>query len=159
MKEITLRVPEEVAPELEALVRKLTRVMAEEEEDVLLTIDEQDQCVAEAIRTLQRDKVIRSPRDFSWIMAVMNQQALDDFEVYFTPLSFIGYLKSINIDNRPGKSALYDNYSLVINDFPEWEFTDEPSHSEVVRRRNVGKRFLNAYRQAKHRVSEGFSEK
>lgn len=159
MKEITLRVPDELAPELEALVKKLARVVENGvEEDVLLTIDEQDQCVAEAILMLQKDKVIRSPRDFAWVMMVMNQQVLNDFEVYFTAISFIDYLKSLNIENRPGKSSLYDNCALVMNDFPEWEFADEPSHSEVVRRRNVGKRFLSAYIRAKRTISEGISE-
>lgn len=158
MKEITLRVPEALAPELEALAKKLAQVMETEEEDVLLTIDEQDQCVAEAIRVLQRDKVIRSSRDFAWIMTLMNQQVLDDFEVYFTAISFIDYLKSLNVENRPGKSSLYDNCSLVLNDFPEWEFADEPNHNEVVRRRNVGKRFLSAYIRAKRCISEGISE-
>jgi len=152
-------VPDELVPELEALVRKLARVVEREEDEVLLTIDEQDRCVAKAIRTLQKDKVIRSPRDYAWIMTVMNQQVLADFEVYFTAMSFIDYLKSLNIENCPGKSSLYDNCALVTNDFPEWEFIDGPSHSEVVRRRNVGRRFLSAYVQAKRCISESISEK
>ena len=158
MKEITLRVPEALAPELEALAKKLAQVMETEEEDVLLTIDEQDQCVAEAIRELQRDKVIRSPRDFAWIMTLMNQQVLDDFEVYYTAIAFIRYLQSLDIEGCPGKTSLYDNCSLVLNNFPEWEFADEPNHDEVVRRRNVGKRFLSAYIRAKRCLSEGISE-
>lgn len=158
MKEITLRVPEALAPELEALAKKLAQVMEEVDEEDLLTIDEQDQCVAEAIRALQREKVIRSPRDFAWIMTVMNQQVLDDFEVYYTAIAFIRYLQSLDIEGCPGKTSLYENCSLVLNDFPEWEFADEPSHEEVVRRRNVGKRFLSAYIRAKRCISEGISE-
>ena len=156
MKEITLRVPDELAPELEALVKKMALVM--EVEEYLLTIEEQDQCVAEAILTLQREKVIRSPRDFAWIMMVMNQQVLDDFEGCFTAIAFTRYLKTLGIEGCPGKSSLYSNCSLVLNDFPEWEFADDPSHDEVVRRRNVGKRFLSAYIKAKRRISEGISE-
>ena len=157
MKEITLRVPDELAPELEALVKKMALVM--EVEEYLLTIEEQDQCVAEAILTLQREKVIRSPRDFAWIMMVMNQQVLEDFEGCFTALAFISYLKSLGIEGCPGKTSLYDNCSLVLNDFPEWEFADDPIHSEVVRRRNVGKRFLNVYSKVKRSYAEGISEK
>ena len=68
MKEITLRVPEALAPELEALAKKLAHMMEEDED--LLTMEVQDQCVAEAIRVLQREKVIKSPRDFAWIRRV-----------------------------------------------------------------------------------------
>jgi len=157
MIELKLMVPEALAPELEALAKKLAHMM--EEDEGLLTMEVQDQCVAEAIRVLQREKVIKSPRDFAWIMMVMNQQVLEDFEGCFTALAFISYLKSLGIEGCPGKTSLYDNCSLVLNDFPEWEFADDPTHSEVVRRRNVGKRFLNVYSKVKRSYAEGISEK
>jgi hypothetical protein len=89
----------------------------------------------------------------------MNEQVMDDFDEYYTPISFIDYLKMLKIEKVPGKSVLYDNCALVENTFPDWEFSDCPNSSETIRRRNVAKRFLNAFMRAKRGVSEGLSEK
>ena len=89
----------------------------------------------------------------------MNEQVMDDFEEYNTPISFIDYLKMLKIEKLPSKSVLYDNCALVENTFPDWEFSDCPNSSETVRRRNVAKRFLNAFMRAKRGVSEEFPEK
>ncbi len=159
LTELTLKVPQEVVPELKMLAEKLAGMVNGGKEENLLTLEEIDHCVAVAVNKLKEEKMIRSSRDYAWIMMVMNEQVLDDFEEYYTALSFIDYLEAIGIDDRPGKSTLYDNCALVIGDFPKWVFSDEPAHGEATRRINVGKRFLNAYMRAKRALSEGFSEK
>lgn len=159
MIELTIKVPEAVAPEIKMLAEKLAKIYINSCDDTLLTLEEQDMCVAKALTELRSANVIRSSRDYAWIMTLMNEQVLEDFEQYFTCLSFIDYLKTIGIEDRPSKSALYDNCATVIGEFPNWEFTDKPEHIETTRRINVGKRFINAYMRAKKAVPEGFLEK
>lgn len=67
-------------------------------------------------------------------------------------LSFLNYLKVLGVENAPGKSTLYNNLVLIDGEYPEWEFADNPATAEVIRRRNVGKRFVNAYQTAKREL-------
>ena len=157
--EITVKVPAEVAPEIRALAEKLAKIHVGGSDEVDLPLERLDWCMAQAINELIKDKVIRSSRDYAWILTAMNEQVMDDFEEYYTPISFIDYLKMLKIEKLPGKSVLYDNCALVENTFPDWDFSDCPNSSETVRRRNVAKRFLNAFMRAKRGVSEGFLEK
>ena len=159
MVELTIKVPEVVAPEIKKLAEKLAGMVIDNNDSRFLTMEEFDWCVAAAIRTLKNERLIRSSRDYAWIMKLLNEQYLDDFEQYYTGLSFIEYLNLIGVKDRPSKSAIYNNYAIIIGEFPKWEFSDEPEHSEAVRRINVGKRFINAYMRAKKAVSEGFLEK
>jgi len=157
--EITVKVPAEVASEIRALAEKLAKMHVAGSDETELPLERLDWCMAQAINELVKDKVIRSSRDYAWILSVMNEQVMDDFEEYYTPISFIDYLKMLKIEKLPGKSVLYDNCALVENTFPDWEFSDCPNSSETIRRRNVAKRFLNVFMRAKRGVSEGFSEK
>ena len=158
MIELTIKVPELLVPEIKNLAEKLAGMVNDNANESFLTMEEFDWCVAAAIRTLKNERLIRSSRDYAWIMKLLNEQYLDDFEQYYTGLSFIEYLNLIGVKDRPSKSAIYNNYAIIIGEFPKWEFSDEPEHSEAVRRINVGKRFINAYMRAKKAVSEGFSE-
>jgi hypothetical protein len=157
--EIKVKVPEEVAPEISKLAEKLAMMHVAGSDEAELPLERLDWCVAQAINELVKNKVIHSTRDFAWIMLVMNEQVIDDFEEYYTPLSFIDYLKMLKIEKLPSKSVLYANCVLAETTFPDWEFSDCPKNSETIRRKNVAKRFLNAFMRAKRGVSEGFSEK
>ena len=159
MVELTIRVPEAVAPEIKMLAEKLAGMVTNDLEDDFLTIEETDLCVKNAIKTLQAERVIRSPRDFAWIMAVMNEHVLDDFDQNFTGLSFIGYLESIGIDDSPSVSTMYNYREIATGNFPMWEFSDDPTQKETTRRINVGRRFVNAYKVAKKALLEGDLEK
>lgn len=81
MKEITLRVPEELVPELEALAKKLAILVAGTDED--LSADDYDTSFREAILELIKDSVIRKPRDYAWIMAAINDGYVDGAEPFF----------------------------------------------------------------------------
>ena len=117
--EITVKVPAEVVPEIRALAEKLAKIHVGGSDEVDLPLERLDWCMAQAINELIKDKVIRSSRDYAWILTVMNEQVMDDFDEYYTPISFIDYLKMLKIEKLPGKSVLYDNCALVENTFSD----------------------------------------
>ena len=131
--EITVKVPAEVVPEIRNLAEKLAKMHVAGSDEAELPLERLDWCVAQAINELIKDRVIRSSRDYAWILSVMNEQVIDDFEEYNTPISFIDYLKMLKIEKLPSKSVLYDNCALVENTFPDWDFSDCPNSSETVR--------------------------
>ena len=53
------------------------------------------------------------------------------------------------IDKLPGRNTLYDGITRTFGKFPEWTFSDHPSADEVMRRKNVLKRFFECLYQDK----------
>lgn len=56
------------------------------------------------------------------------------------------------------KKLREDGITRTFGKFPEWTFSDHPSADEVMRRKNVLKRFLSAYTKIKLNVSDAFSD-
>ena len=150
MKEIILRVPEALAPELEALAKKLAQMMEEDED---LSVDNYDKSFREAILELKEDGIIRKPRDYAWIMAAINEGYVSGAEPFFSPQDFIDYLNGLGIDNLPCRSTLSSAYSSIVGQFPSWSFGDMlVSIAELNHRRDVVARFRSAFARAKRRL-------
>ena len=149
MKEITLRVPEAVAQELEALVRKLTRVMEGVDDEEEPTSDDFFDALRMAFVEVRDDKVIRRPSDFGWIWMAIDQGVFPDVDCFNSAGSFRNYLKYLKINPLPCRNTLSRAYNLVEGDFPEWVFMDDPDATEATRRKNVVVRFRSAYMRAK----------
>ena len=149
MKEITLRVPEALAPELEALAKKLAQVMEEETFEEELSCDELFVALKMAFAEVWKDKVIRRPRDFGWIWLAMDQGVLPEVDGFNSAGSFRWFLKYLNINPLPCRNTLSSTYNLVEGEFPDWLFMDEPDATEATRRKNVVVRFRSAYMRAK----------
>ena len=97
MKEITLRVNDEMAQLVEQLVGHLEGVEMVCSMDSDVSEDDCAQCAKEAFESLLADGAIRRPRDYAWIMMAMNQGAIDDFETFRSHQDFIDYLKEIGL--------------------------------------------------------------
>lgn len=150
MKEITLRVPEELVPELEALAKKLAILVAGTDED--LSADDYDTSFREAILELIKDSVIRKPRDYAWIMAAINDGYVDGAEPFFSPQDFIDYLNGLGIDNLPCRSTLSSAYSCITGHFPSWSYGNTlATITELNHRKDVVVRFRSAFVRAKRR--------
>lgn len=112
----------------------------------------QEECQEESVEvkvkycivTMKKEKVLRYLYDYTWIMEVMNQtQGMPNFN---TPISFISYLKDLDIDLQlPSEDTINKKQNAFTGTFPDWQFTDCDT-TEANRRINVGKRFLNIYR-------------
>ena len=151
MKEITLRVPEALAPELEALAKKLAQMMEEDEEDTV-TFDEVYDALRNAFKEVCDDKVIRRPSDWGWIWLAIDQGVLPDVDGFNSAGSFRGLLKYLEIEPLPCRNTLSRTYNLVEGEFPNWVFLDLPDATEATRRKNVVVRFKSAYMRAKRAI-------
>ena len=100
--------------------------------------------VRRAIDTLQQEKVLKNLYDYTWVMEAMNQtKGMPSFS---TPQSFIDYLEAIGIERRPSTDTISTKLNKMTGKFPNWQFADCDS-TEALRRINVGKRFVSAYRK------------
>lgn len=148
MIELTIRVPEAVAPEIKMLAEKLASVV-EGGDDEWLDEDDFTSFFRKAIDELWRDRVLKRPRDYGWIMAALDQGLIDDIEPFASPSKFREYLKILGVQPLPSKTTIASAYNNVVGDFPDWAFLDEPDGTEVLRRKNVVNRFRSAFMRAK----------
>ena len=157
--EITVKVPAEVAPEIRALAEKLAKMHVAGSDEAELPLERLDWCMAQAINELIKDKVIRSSRDYTYIMMIMNEEVVKGLPFFYSPMEFIAYLKALDFDSLPGKTTLYDTVNKTRGRYPNWFFDDNPKDMERMRRINIAKQFLSALGRAKRGMSEGLSEK
>jgi hypothetical protein len=148
MIEFTIRVPEAVAQEIKMLAEKLAG-MVEGGNDEWLDSDDFNVFFKKAIDELWRDRVIKRPRDYGWIMAALDQGLVADIEPFASPSKFREYLKILGVQPVPSKTTIASAYNHVVGDFPDWAFLDEPDATEVLRRKNVVNRFRSAFMRAK----------
>ena len=143
MKEITLKVSDEMAQLVGQLVGHLEGVEIVATGECDDSIEFCDQCVLSALTTLRENKVIVHPYDFTWIMAAINQYAVDGIEGFRSSNAFVKYLKVLGVEDV----------------YPTWTFSDTDEPCEVRRRRNVAIQFVAAYNKAKRQGSTGCSTK
>lgn len=148
MIELTIRVPEAVAPEIKMLAEKLASVV-EGRDDDWLEGDDFNAFFKVAIDELRKDRVIVRPRDYGWIMTALDQGVVADIEPFASPTNFRRYLKLMGVQPVPSKTTISSAYNNVVGDFPDWAFLDEPDATETLRRKNVVNRFRSAFMRAK----------
>ena len=107
MIELTIRVPEAVAPEIKMLAEKLASVV-EGRDDDWLEGDDFNAFFKMAIDELRNDRVIVRPRDYGWIMAALDQGVVADIERFAYKLS--------KVSETNGRSAcsFQNDYSKCI---------------------------------------------
>ena len=148
MKEITLRVTDEMAVIIEQLVEHMVDVEVMDT-DECPDDDTRDQWFKQAIMELKDDKVIRRPRDYAWIMAAIDQDVMADYESFISPQAFIEYMVTTGLTMLPDRTTLFRAYNLIDGEYPNWTFDDDPDDLEARRRMNVVVRFKSAYYRAK----------
>ena len=147
MKEITWRVPDQMAALFEQMAAHMPEVtlvcqeVKQHEEDGLGDIDYR---FANAIKELQKNKVLRNPFDYTWIMVAIGDGAVKGMGAFRSPQSFMDYLHSVGIEHVPSRSTLSAWFNKVLGVYPHWEFTDTKDMREMARRKNVVKQFIKA---------------
>ena len=152
MKEITLRMNDELAQLVENLAAHVPDMEVVESTEMLDANDDYDLCFKAAIESLRNNHVIRYPRDYAWIMIGIEQDFDNDFRAFSSTRGFIGYLSILGIFRLPSNTALYNATKLVDGVYPEWEFMDAPDVNEKRRRKEVFQLFLIAFNKAKRQV-------
>lgn len=149
MKEITFRVPDELAklfvdwakhmPEVEVVCQK---------ESIEYNLDDIDRRMIIAFEVLKKNGTLRNIYDYTWIMVAIGDGVIDGMGAFRSPQSFIDYLKSLGLERIPCRSTLSAWYNNVYGKFPNWEFTDTQDPQEILRRKNVVIQLKSAFVKA-----------
>ena len=158
MKQIVIEIEDEAYEVFMGMMRLCTAVKVVSTSQMAETRDVTDRCVALAIEELRRDKVFKRPSDYTYIMMGANEGIIKGMGIFYYPSEFLAYLNEIGIDNLPGRNTLYDGITRTFGKYPDWTFNDHPAPDEVMRRKNVLKRFLSAYTKIKMRISDASSD-
>lgn len=158
MKQIVIEIEDEAYEPFMGMLRLCPAIKVVGTSMVVETRDVIDRCVALAIKKLREDRVFKHPGDYTYIMRGANEGVIKGMGFFYYPSEFLTYLREIGIDKLPGRNTLYDGITRTFGKFPEWTFSDHPSADEVMRRKNVLKRFLSAYTKIKLNVSDAFSD-
>lgn len=121
------------------------------EEEAMTEIDVQndvDLRFSHAISELRKDGVFRYPYDYTWIMEAAGQDVIPRLKGFHSPQSFIDYLKNLGFDKIPSRSTLNKGQNSYTGKFPDWIFIDTDDPGEILRRKNVVKRFVSAFVKA-----------
>ena len=158
MKQIVIEIEDEAYEPFMGMLRLCPAARVVGTSMVVETRDVIGRCVALAIKKLREDRVFKHPGDYTYIMRGANEGVIKGMGFFYYPSEFLAYLREIGIDKLPGRNTLYDGITRTFGKFPEWTFSDHPSADEVMRRKNVLKRFLSAYTKIKLNVSDAISD-
>ncbi len=150
MKQIVLRVEDSAYEILRNTFTLMNGVEVEEVCDAIDITIERDRCAKYAFEVLRKEGVIRTPGDYVWVMVAMNQHVLGhDFDTFKTTRDYIEYLRFLGISVIPSKSTILRIQNIFLGKYPDWTFTDTTLPNETLRRKNIVRRFLIVYGQAK----------
>ena len=149
MKEITLRVPDDMVALIEQWAERIPEMEVVCSVDSIVTEDVRDLCAKAAFETLLINNAIRRPRDYAWIKMALDQNVIPDFKGFYSDQNFIDYLNELGVGKIPSRTTLFNICNITIDKYPNWVFLDKPEPNEELRRKNVVKQFLSAYGKAK----------
>lgn len=149
MRQILIEIEDEAYEQFMGMMELCPQIIVVDDGNIPITENLCDLCMKQAIDELQRDRVIRRPRDYGWIMSALDQGLVADIEPFTSPSRFREYLKLLDIQPLPSKTTISSAYNNVLGDFPDWTFMDDPDATEVLRRKNVVNRFRSAFMRAK----------
>ena len=153
MKRIELDVQEDISKTVIDMLQLCIGVEVVSIGDEEMATEEQvAACVAQAIAELRADKLAFRSYDFTWILVAMNEYQVEDIEGFRSPQAFVDYLRLAGVEKLPDRTTLHINN--VEGVFPDWQFEDTEEPQEILRRINIVRRFLSAYRRAKRRLHD-----
>ena len=150
MKQVTLRVPDDMVTLIEQLAARMPEVEIVSREEIQSCdegLGDMERRVALAIQVLQKNGALRSPFDYTWIMVAIGDGVVKGMGRFRSPQSFMDYLRGLGVEHVPSRSTLSAWYNRVLGTYPDWEFTDTKDQQEILRRKNVVRQFLSAMRK------------
>ena len=105
-----------------------------------------DERIIKAVNILKVEGVLKHMYDYTFVMQLMNET--EGMPHYDTPQSFLKHFAQLGIAPLPDVSSINRIFSKMVGKFPNWTFVGKDK-TETVRRNNVGRRYLNAYKNEK----------
>jgi hypothetical protein len=158
MKQIIIEVEDASYEPLMGMLAICQHVRVVHAGDIADLCQDQDLCFAKAIATLREDGVLRRASDYAYIMMAVNENVIKGLPFFYSPKEFIGYMQQLGFSALPGRTTIYDALARIGGRYPEWTFSDPPTATEIIRRKNIVKRFLNVFLRAHLTNPDGFSD-
>ena len=127
----------------EAMLTKQESPMEKSEPEEMFSDDER---IIKAVNILKVEGVLKHMYDYTFVMQLMNET--EGMPHYDTPQSFLKHFAQLGIAPLPDVSSINRIFSKMVGKFPNWTFVNKDK-TETVRRNNVGRRYLNAYKNEK----------
>ena len=159
MKEITIRVPDDMAHLIELWAERIPEMeIVSRQDSTEYGLDGMNRRMACALSRLLANKAIRFIYDYTWMMVAINDGAIKGLGCFRSPQKFIDYLKELGVEHVPSRTTLSTFYNKVIGTFPNWEFIDTKDPQEILRRKNVVNQLISALNKAKNQEPEQKAE-
>ena len=159
MKEITLRVPDDMAQMIEFWVERIPEMeIVSRQDSTEYGLDEMNRRMACALSTLLANGAIRFNYDYTWIMVAINDGAINGLGGFRSPQRFMDYLKELGVEHVPSRTTLSTYFNKVIGSYPNWEFIDTQDPQEILRRKNIINQLISALNKAKIKEPEQKAE-
>jgi hypothetical protein len=150
MKEITIRVPDDMAQLLVEWVKHIPEMeIVCREESTDYGLGDMDRRMALALEVLKQNKTIRYLYDYTWIMVAIGDGVINGLGGFRSPQSFMDYLGSLGVERIPSRTTLSTFNNYVFGAYPDWEFTDTDDPQEILRRKNVVRQLISALNKTK----------
>ena len=150
MKEITIRVPDDMAQLLVEWVKHIPEMeIVCHEESTDYGLGDMDRRMALALEVLKQNKTIRYLYDYTWIMVAIGDGIINELGGFRSPQSFMDYLGSLGVERIPSRTTLSTFNNYVFGAYPDWEFTDTDDPLEILRRKNVVRQLISALNKTK----------
>ena len=159
MKEITIRVPDDMAQLLVEWVKHIPEMeIVCREESTDYGLGDMDRRMALALEVLKQNKTIRYLYDYTWIMVAIGDGVINGLGGFRSPQSFMDYLGSLGVERIPSRTTLSTFNNYVFGAYPDWEFTDTDDPQEILRRENVVRQLISALNKLKNQATEQKAE-
>ena len=159
MKEITIRVPDDMAQLLVEWVKHIPEMeIVCREESTDYGLGDMDRRMALALEVLKQNKTIRYLYDYTWIMVAIVDGVINGLGGFRSPQSFMDYLGSLGVERIPSRTTLSTFNNNVLGTYPDWEFTDTDDPQEILRRKNVVRQLISALNKLKNQATEQKAE-
>lgn len=159
MKEILIRVPDDMAHLIEEWAKHIPEMeLVNREEVEPIGLGDMDCRMALALEVLKQNKTIRYLYDYTWIMVAIGEGAINGMSAFKSPQSFMDYLSNLGIESIPSRTTLSTFNNKVWGTYPDWEFTDTEDPQEILRRKNVVRQLISALNKVKRQAPEQNAE-
>ena len=148
MKQITLRVPDDMAQMIEEWAERIPEMeVVCNKESLGRRVDGIDQRMSFVFKKLKADGVLQHMYDYAWIMVAICDGMIEGIGGFRSAQSFMDYLKGLGISPIPSRSTLNTFSRRVVGRYPKWEFADTDDAFETNRRKGVVKHLIQVLKE------------
>jgi Arc/MetJ-type ribon-helix-helix transcriptional regulator len=149
MKEITIRVPDDMAALIEQWAERIPEMeLVKVDESALLSNGSMAERIRYAIVELRTERLLRRKFDYAWLKVAMD--STDDLPSFESAQRYLDYLcDELRLDGLPCESSISKMMDTARGPLFNWTFSDTNDEIETTRRNNIVKRFFNLMRGRK----------